>query len=83
MADEAVVGEDAAQVEVAVEDDAEQVERLALEPVGRAPDVGQATAIIGTSSSVQNTFRRTRQFLLTDSRCETTQKRGPSQSVSR
>jgi hypothetical protein len=34
MADEAVVGEDAAQVRVALEDDAEQVEGLALEPVG-------------------------------------------------
>ena len=41
MADEAVVGEDAAQVDVAVEDDAEQVEGLALEPVGGAPDLGE------------------------------------------
>src|SRR6187399_3402893 len=41
MADETVVGEDAAQVEVAVEDDAEEVERLALEPVGRAPDLAE------------------------------------------
>src|SRR5690606_16895786 len=32
MADEAVVGQDPAQVRVAPEDDAEQVERLALEP---------------------------------------------------
>ena len=39
MADEAVVGEDAAQVRVAAEQDAEQVERLALEPVGARPDV--------------------------------------------
>jgi len=31
MADEAVVGEDPAQVEVAVEDDAEEIEGLALE----------------------------------------------------
>ena len=41
MADETVVGEDAAQVRVAFEDDAVQVERLALEPVGRAPQAGQ------------------------------------------
>ena len=39
MADEAVVGQDAAQVLVAFEHDAEQVERLALEPVGGVPDV--------------------------------------------
>ncbi|MNC91285.1 hypothetical protein D3C83_75170 [compost metagenome] len=41
MPDEAVVGEDAAQVGVALEDDAEQVERLALEPVRHRPDVDQ------------------------------------------
>src|SRR5579859_5192971 len=35
MAHEAVVGEDAAQVRMAVEHDAEHVEGLALEPVGR------------------------------------------------
>jgi len=34
---EAVVGEDAAQVRVAAEDDAVEVERLALVPVGRGP----------------------------------------------
>src|SRR4029077_13889132 len=33
MADEAVIGEDAAQVRMPVEHDAEEVERLALEPV--------------------------------------------------
>src|SRR5512139_3919217 len=37
--DEAVIGEDAAQVRVAAEQNAEQVERLALEPVGRLPDL--------------------------------------------
>jgi hypothetical protein len=72
VADEAVVGEDAAQVEVALEDDAVQVEGLALEPVGRTPDsVTEATA--GRSSSGANTFRRTRQLCVTDSRCDTTQ----------
>jgi hypothetical protein len=40
MADEAVVGQDAAQVDMALEDDAEHVEGLALEPVGRRPQVG-------------------------------------------
>src|SRR5688572_2773447 len=39
MADEAVVGEDPAQVRMAAEQHAEQVEGLALEPVGRSPDV--------------------------------------------
>jgi hypothetical protein len=39
MADKAVVGEDAAQVVVAFEDDAEQIEGFAFEPVGRAPEV--------------------------------------------
>ena len=39
MADETVVGEDAAQVRMAGEQDAEQVERFALEPVGAGPDV--------------------------------------------
>jgi hypothetical protein len=44
VADEAVVGQDAAQVVVAIEHDAKQVERLALEPVGRVPDsVTEAT----------------------------------------
>jgi hypothetical protein len=38
MADETVVGQDAAQVVVAFEHDAVQVERFALEPVGRVPD---------------------------------------------
>ncbi len=37
MADEAVVSEDAAQVRMSAEHDAEQVERLALEPVGAKP----------------------------------------------
>src|SRR5690242_1061258 len=37
VADEAVVGEDAAQVRVAVEQDAEHVEGLALEPGGGGP----------------------------------------------
>ena len=41
MADEAVVGEEAAQVRVAREQDAEEVEGLALEPVGRGPDLDQ------------------------------------------
>src|SRR6187399_834780 len=41
MADEAVVGEDAAQIRVTGEKNAEQVERLALEPVGTRPDVDQ------------------------------------------
>src|SRR5690606_19809450 len=40
MADETVVGEDPAQVRVAVEHDAEHVEGLALEPVGHRPQVG-------------------------------------------
>jgi hypothetical protein len=41
MADEAVVGEDAAQVRMAVEHHAEQVERLALVPVHARPDFDQ------------------------------------------
>ena len=41
MTDEAVVREDAAHVVVALEDDAEKVESLALEPVGAGPDAGQ------------------------------------------
>src|SRR5262245_44885709 len=40
VADEAVVGQDAPQVRVAAEQDAEQVEGLALVPVGRRPDAG-------------------------------------------
>src|SRR5258706_15921359 len=39
VADEAVVGQDAAQVGMAVEYDAEQVEGLALEPVDPRPDI--------------------------------------------
>src|SRR5688572_31771888 len=41
MTDETVVGEDPAQVRMAFEDDAEQVERLALEPVAARPHRGQ------------------------------------------
>src|SRR4249920_790813 len=41
MADESVVGEDAAKIRVTGEENAEQVERLALEPVGARPDVDQ------------------------------------------
>ena len=39
MADETVIGQDAAQIDMAFEVDAEQVEGLALVPVGAAPDV--------------------------------------------
>jgi hypothetical protein len=39
VADESVVGQDAAQVGVAFKDDAVQVECLALEPVGSIPDL--------------------------------------------
>ena len=56
VADEAVVGQDAAQVDMALEDDAVEVEGLALEPVGRAPDVGDAMATSGTSSSGAKTL---------------------------
>jgi hypothetical protein len=38
VADEAVVGQDAAQVGMTVEQDAEEVEGLTLEPVGARPD---------------------------------------------
>src|SRR5690606_10639930 len=41
MPDESIVGEDAAQVRMTVEDDAEQVEGLALEPVGAGMDARQ------------------------------------------
>src|SRR6185437_10793286 len=41
MPHESVVGEDAAQIRMSVEDDAVQVERLALEPVRARPDQGQ------------------------------------------
>ena len=77
MADEAVVGEDAAQVEVAVEEmpkrsKASRSNQLAeaQTPASEAPAAPRRRA--------QNTFRRMRQLLLTDSRCETTQKRRPS-----
>ncbi len=40
MADEAVVGQDAAQVVMAIEHDAIEVEGLALVPVGGVPDAG-------------------------------------------
>jgi hypothetical protein len=39
MADETVVGQDAAQIGMAFEMDAEQVEGLALVPVGDVPDI--------------------------------------------
>ena len=39
MTDEAVVGEDAAQIRMTLEQDAVQVERFALVPVGGRPDV--------------------------------------------
>ncbi len=42
VAAERLVGEDAPQVRMALEGEAEHVERLALEPVGRLPDAGQA-----------------------------------------
>src|ERR1044071_6787481 len=38
MADETVVGQQAAQIGVTLEQDAEQIERLTLVPVGRGPD---------------------------------------------
>src|ERR1700686_877973 len=41
VADETVVGEDAAQIRVTAEQNPEQVERLALEPLGAGPDAGQ------------------------------------------
>src|SRR5690606_3184398 len=41
MADEAIVRQDAAQVGMAFEDDAEKVEGFALVPVDRGPDVDQ------------------------------------------
>src|SRR5579863_1281404 len=41
MADEAIVGEDAAQVRIAIEQDAEEVEGLPLEPRGGRPETGQ------------------------------------------
>ena len=40
MADKAVIGQDATQVRVPAEQDAEQVESLALVPVGTLPDTG-------------------------------------------
>jgi hypothetical protein len=54
MADETVVGQDAAQVRVALEMDAEQVEGFALVPVGAVPDsITEGTT--GKSSSSRNT----------------------------
>jgi hypothetical protein len=65
MSDEAVVGEDAAQVFVPWEDDSEQVESLALEPVDAVPDeVTEGTE--GKSSSGAKQRTRRRQFLLID-----------------
>ncbi len=40
VADESIVGQDAAQVRVTIEHDAEQVECFALEPVHARPDIG-------------------------------------------
>jgi hypothetical protein len=72
VADEAVVGQDAAQV-VTFEHDAEQVERLALEPVGRVPE-GLTEATTGKSSSGEHAHHDAGSA--TDSRCDTTAKRG-------
>ena len=61
MTDETVVGQNAAQVGVAFEHDAEQVERFALVPVRRRPD-STTDGTIGTSSSGANTRTRRRQL---------------------
>ena len=37
--DEAVVGQDAAQIRVSLEQDAVEIKRLTLEPVGAVPDI--------------------------------------------
>src|SRR5262245_12489034 len=41
MADESVVGENAAQIRMPAEHDAEQVERFTLEPIRARPDTGE------------------------------------------
>ena len=53
--DEAVVGEQAAQVVVTLEEDAVQVEGLPLKPAGRIPDLGhaghQGLVVVGTEGA--------------------------------
>src|SRR5581483_2892778 len=39
MPDKAVIGEDAPQVGMALENNAEEIERFALEPIGGVPDI--------------------------------------------
>ena len=65
MAVEAVIGEDAAQVRMAVEQHAEEVVDLALVPVGAGKDGGRAGT--GVASSVA-TLTRMRRFSFGDSR---------------
>ncbi len=60
MADETVVGKDAAQIRMTVVDDAEQVERFALEPVQARPDMHVSDGTTGRLSSSQNTRTRRR-----------------------
>ena len=65
MALEAVVGEDAPQVRMAVEQNAEQIVGLALAPVG-APEKPGPPEGTGVASSVA-TLTRTRRFSLGES----------------
>ena len=60
MADEAVVRQQAAQIRVAAEQDAVEIERLALEPIGRVPDVDRRNRRSAARRSAQNVFRRSR-----------------------
>src|SRR3990167_4498607 len=57
MPDETVIGEDAAQVRMPFEHDAEEIERLALIPVGRIPDAGHGgdhrTLVVQISAQTQ------------------------------
>jgi hypothetical protein len=81
MADEAVVGEDAAQVRVAVEDDAEQVERLALEPVRHRPHVDQRSDHRKPVVGCENPDAKP-DIVFVESRWRTTAKRLPSRGRS-
>ena len=65
MAVEAVVGQDAAQVGMALEQHAEEVVDFALEPVGGGKDLDAEGT--GVASSV-STFTRTRWLSLGESR---------------
>ena len=71
MTDEAVVGQDPAQVRMPIEQDAEQVERFALEPIGGCPHVDDGVddrrlAFARVAAQTQAPVMRDRQQLIDD-----------------